>query len=251
MGNLTDIYRQLLKRFKPQGWWPLSELNFPVKEKDKDWPNYLKVNPKGTEADFIKNWPRHLGVSPKTDNQIFEVIIGAILTQNTNWKNVEKAVYGLNSYKLVSIEKIKKIPIKKLAQIIRPSGYYNQKAERLKIISGFLMKNPIRRLKNLSIPELRKELLEIKGIGPETADSIILYAFEKPIFVVDAYTRRIMSRLGYKEKGYDGLQQLFMEDLPKNTNLYKEYHALFVELGKNFCKTKPLCISCVLKCCNG
>lgn len=197
-------------------------------------------------AFYFKNelYPKHHGLEPRNDKERFEIIIGAILTQNTNWKNVEKAIFNLNKENLISIEKIKKINIKKLAELIRPSGYYNQKAERLKIIADFLSRNPIKKLKEEDTEKLRKKLLKIKGIGPETGDSILLYAFDKPIFVVDAYTKRIFNRLGYKEKTYEEFQKLFMDNLEKDQKLFNEYHALLVELGKSYCRKKPLCKEC-------
>ncbi len=205
-----------MKSFGSQGWWPF------------------------TLAGELH--PKHHGISPQNDNERFEIIIGAILTQNTNWKNVEKAIINLNKKKLINVKKIRKINIKKLAKLIRPSGYYNQKAERLKIIANFLSINSIKKLKKEK--KLREKLLSLKGIGPETADSILLYAFQKPVFVVDAYTKRIFQRIGYKEESYDELQQLFMNNLKKDTKLFNEYHALLVELGKNYCKTKPVCEEC-------
>jgi len=220
MIKLNLVYDKLYKSFGPQGWWPLT-----IKG------NYSKY---------------HSG-RPKTDNHKFEIIIGAFLTQNTNWKNVEKALYNLAKNKLLNIERINKTKKEKLAQLIRPAGYYNQKSERLKIIAKFLTKNPIKKLNKLPVKELRKKLLDIKGIGPETADSIILYVFEKPIFVIDAYTKRIFSRLGYKAKNYDEWQSLFHKSLKKDLNSFKEYHALIVELGKNYCKSRPFCESCIIK----
>ena len=213
MNKIQKIYSILYKKFGPQGWWPTTLEN--------------------------ELHPKHHGIAPRNDKEKFEIIIGAVLTQNTNWKNVEKAIFNLNKAKLVDINKIKKINKKKLASLIRPSGYYNQKAERLKLVAGFFNKN-----KNPT----REELLVIKGIGPETADSILLYAFNKPFFVVDAYTKRIFSRLGFCDGkcSYDELQQLFQKNLPKKTKLFNEYHALLVELGKNYCKKKPVCTSCPL-----
>jgi len=171
-------------------------------------------------------------------NKQFEIIIGAILTQNTSWKNVEKAINNLKKNNLISINKILKINVKKLAFLIKSSGYYNQKAERLKIIADFLKNN-----KNPT----RDELLNIKGIGPETADSILLYAFNKPVFVIDAYTKRIMKKLGYKQEEYNKLQKLFENNLPKKYRLFNEYHALLVELGKNYCRKQPVCKECPVK----
>ena len=217
---IRKIYLLLYKKFNSQGWWPFTLEN--------------------------ELHPRHHGISPRNDRERFEIIIGAILTQNTNWKNVEKAIYNLNKESLADIKKIKKISHKKLASLIRPSGYYNQKAERLRIMAEFLSKSPVKELAKLPAEELRKKLLEIKGIGPETADSILLYAFNKPIFVVDAYTKRIFQRIGYKEKSYEELQELFMSNLEKDTKLFNEYHALLVELGKNYCRKKPDCKECPL-----
>ena len=216
---LTKIYNKLLDSFGKQGWWPLTIEGFESKH--------------------------HAG-EPQNDKHIFEIIIGAVLTQNTNWKNVEKALYNLSKNNLLSIEKIKKIKKEKLAELIRPAGYYNQKAERLKLIAEFLSKNQINKLKKENIKTLREKLLNVKGIGPETADSIILYAFQKPMFVIDAYTQRIFKRLGYRKSNYDEWQELFMDNLDKDHNLFNEYHALLVELGKNYCKKKPMCGKCPL-----
>ncbi len=223
---IREIFDKLLYSFGPQGWWPL------------------------TEKGEVK--PEHNGKNPVSDNEKFEIVTGAILTQNTNWKNVEKAIINLNKNRLIDIKKIKNIDKDKLAGIIKPSGYYNQKAERLKLIAEFFDKNInkflIKNNNKKIINKLRGSLLSIKGIGPETADSILLYAFEKPIFVVDAYTKRIMQRLGLKFKGYDDLQGIFMDNTEKNAKIYNEYHALLVELGKNYCKNKnPNCKECPLR----
>ena len=159
-------------------------------------------------------------------------------------------IFNLNKEKLVDINKILKVNEKHLAKLIKPSGYYNQKAKKLKIIAKFLSKTKINQLKT---KELREILLKVKGIGPETADSIILYAFEFPSFVIDAYTKRIFSRLGIvkNEKiNYDEIKDLFESKLKNEKNkvkLFKEYHALIVEHAKNFCRKKPLCKNCILK----
>ena len=140
-----------------------------------------------------------------------------------------------------------KIRNEELAKIIKSSGYHNQKAKKLKNFCGFLSKNYNGKLSLLfknNITKLRKELLSINGVGPETADSIILYAAKKPIFVIDAYTKRVFSRIGFREKTYDELQQMFMKNLPNSERLFNEYHALIVELGKNICRKKPLCDKC-------
>lgn len=165
----------------------------------------------------------------------FEVIIGAILTQNTNWKNVEKAIINLKKHKLLNKKAVKEIPESKLASLIRSSGYYKQKARKLKEFVNF--KGNI----------TRENLLKIWGLGPETVDSILLYAYDKPVFVIDAYTKRVMARLGYKQKDYDSLQKLFTKNLPKNFRLFNEYHALLVELAKRNCKNIPVCKNCPLR----
>ncbi len=175
---------------------------------------------------------------PCSSNEKFEIIIGAILTQNTSWNNVAKAINNLKEADLIASDKILKVDITKLKELIRPAGYYNQKAERLKIIAEFFKDN-----KNIT----RESLLKIKGIGPETADSILLYAYNKPYFVIDAYTKRIFNRLGLvNTEDYEELQQIFSNTLDSNPKLFNEYHALIVNLGKNICKKKPLCVNCPL-----
>lgn len=182
----------------------------------------------------------------------FEVIVGAFLTQNTAWKNVEKAISNLKKADLMDPEKIDKISEKKLASLIKPSGYYNQKAKKIKsFVKHFGEKYDysIEKMKQKPLPELRKELLEMWGVGPETADSILLYALEKPIFVVDAYTMRTFRRLGFltEEDDYESTQKMFMKHLKPDTTLYNEYHALIVALGNRLCRAKqPLCKECPL-----
>jgi len=148
---------------------------------------------------------------------------------------------------LIDIKKIIKIKNEKLAKIIKSSGYHNQKAKKLKNFCMFLSENYGGKLNSLfkkDINELRSELVSVNGIGPETADSIILYAAKKPIFVIDAYTKRIINRIGYKESKYEEIQKLFMQSLPNSEKLFNECHALLVELGKNICKKSPLCSKC-------
>ncbi len=184
-----------------------------------------------------------------------EIIIGAILTQNTSWKNVEKAISNLAAAGMVDFRRIAAAKKGKIAQLIRPSGYYNQKAERLKLFARYVCDNYGGGVKRLLLKEkgkLRDELLQLNGIGPETADSISLYAANKPAFVVDAYTRRIFSRIGVCGSGvsYDELQQLLVSGLPESMRTaaaYSQYHALLVELGKKVCtKNTPLCGNCPL-----
>lgn len=181
----------------------------------------------------------------------FEVIVGAILTQNVAWTNVEKAINNLKEKGFLSLENLLAIDIEILSELIRPAGYYNQKARYLKNTCEYIHNNykSIDSFLNQNIPRLRKELLGIKGIGPETADSIILYAARKPIFVVDAYTKRIFARLGLIDSSmnYNKVQNFFEKNLPKDVKLFAEYHALIVKLGKDFCKNKnPLCGKCPL-----
>ena len=206
--KLTEIYQLLLDRFGPQRWWP-------------------------GETEF-------------------EIITGAILTQNTNWTNVEKAIANLKAANLLTPEKLHRLDISKLAELIRPAGYYNIKAKRLKSFLTWLFENYDGQLTNLEGLEtniLRAELLAIKGIGGETADSILLYAFNRPIFVVDAYTARVAVRHGLIEPDadYEQLRELFQSNLPQDTLLFNEYHALLVRAGKEFCRAKARCHLCPLE----
>ena len=206
--KLLSIYKKLFSAFGPQSWWP--------------------------------------GDTP------FEVAVGAILTQNTNWGNVEKAINNLKKEKVLNAKAIHEMPVKKLASLIQPSGYFNIKAKRLKSFINFLMNDyhgSMKRMKKEEMHSLRHKLLSVNGIGPETADSILLYAFDKPIFVIDAYTRRVLSRhniLGHDE-AYDKFQELFHSAFKKDVRLFNEYHALFVRVGKMFCKPKPRCEECPLR----
>ncbi|MCX7926632.1 MAG: endonuclease III domain-containing protein [Candidatus Omnitrophica bacterium] len=183
----------------------------------------------------------------------FEVMVGAILTQNTSWNNVERAIKNLKKEKLLSPQKLYSLSVAKLGLHIRSCGYYNIKAERLRNFLSFFLKKykgSIKRMAKQKLAILRKELLSIKGIGKETADSILLYALNKPIFVVDAYTKRIFSRhnLISEDATYDEVQKLCMDWLPTDTSLFNEFHALLVKLAKEYClKSKPRCQRCPLK----
>lgn len=184
--------------------------------------------------------------------QCDEIIIGAILTQNTNWQNVEKAINNLKNTNCLSLDKLHALALEDFAQLIRPAGYYNIKAKRIKNFLDWLFDNyngDLQTLENLNTDTLREELLTVKGIGKETADSILLYAFERPIFVIDRYTWRIMSRhrLIDSDIDYEELQGLFERNLPRNETLFNEYHALLVRLGKEHCKSKANCAKCPLK----
>jgi len=206
--TLTEIYQLLFERFGPQYWWP-GEIRF-------------------------------------------EIITGAILTQNTNWANVEKAIANLKVADLLTEEKLYNIDISQLAELIRPAGYYNIKAKRLKNFINWLFENYDGGLANLegaNTEQLRGELLSVKGIGRETADSILLYAFERPVFVVDAYTARVAFRHGLiePEADYEQLRELFQSNLPQDTKLFNEYHALLVKAGKEICRPKARCDNCPLE----
>lgn len=206
--QLIEIYQLLLGRFGPQHWWP--------------------------------------------GETQFEIITGAILTQNTNWTNVEKAIANLKSAHLLTPEKLFNLDISQLAQLIRPAGYYNIKAKRLKNFLSWLFNNHASRLanlENLDTNQLRTELLSITGIGRETADSILLYAFNREIFVVDAYTARVAIRHGLIGHGadYEQLRDLFQSNLPADSKLFNEYHALLVRVGKEFCRPKAACSNCPLE----
>jgi len=177
-----------------------------------------------------------------------EIIIGAILTQNTNWKNAEKAIENLKHKSLLTLATLRNAEIKKIAQCIRPSGYYNQKATRLKEIAKYFHRKGLQSFYAHSTAKMRKELLALKGIGPETADSILLYAFEKPVFVIDAYTKRIFQRLGFfpENISYDEAQKFFMKNIRENPQLFNEFHALLVHHAKEYCQKIPYCAKCVL-----
>jgi len=216
MKDLNKIYKLLLNQYGKQNWWPTTL------EKDIH-PTYH-----GKKLD---------------DSMRFEIVVGAILTQNTSWKNVEKAIIELNKNKILTINGILKNKVQKLEKTIKSAGYYRQKAERLKIIAKFFKENPFSKLKKLQTEKLREILLNIKGIGPETADSILLYAFEKPVFVIDAYTKRMCHYLGIcsADLDYNEIQKLFMKNLKPDAKLFNEYHALIVEHSKHCYSKKPYC----------
>ena len=186
----------------------------------------------------------------------FEICVGAILTQNASWKNVKIAINNLKKKNLLDPFKLYEIPLETLSQIIKPSGFYNIKAKRLKNFVKFLIENyqgDLNILFSKGLEKAREELFSIKGLGKETVDSILLYAGNLPIFVVDAYTYRILHRhsLVPEEATYEEIQALFMENLPQDHQLFNEFHALLVACGKNFCKKKePLCETCPLKTIN-
>jgi endonuclease-3 related protein len=195
---LLRFYHRLLKALGPQGWWPVKH-----------------------------------GLEPPG----WEIMAGAVLTQNTAWANVDKALGNLSNAGISDRKSLLKLSEKKLAELIRPSGYFNQKAKKLKVLAGF------------EGPLTRENLLGLWGIGRETADSILLYAFNRPYFVVDAYTRRIFSRLGLiePEAGYEQAREFFESRLPRDPEIYKEFHALLVKMAKRFCMPKPSCKGCPIE----
>jgi endonuclease-3 related protein len=181
----------------------------------------------------------------------FEVMVGAILTQQTTWTSVEKSIKKLKDTGLLEVKPLAKADIGTIEDCVKQSGFYRQKARRIKMLANHILKGYGGNLNELfkkDIDELRKELLSLEGVGFETADSILLYADSKPKFVIDAYTHRICLRLGLDFKGnYQKAQEYFESNLPKDVGLYRNYHAYLVEIGKNFCKIKAICIECPLK----
>jgi endonuclease-3 related protein len=226
--DLMVLYCRLLESFGPQGWWPLSSLAGRGSFDDRGYHR----------GDFSY---------PRTAEQRFEIAMGAVLTQNTTWKNVEKVIKKLIGCGLLTPEAISCISLAELGKYIRASGYYNQKAKKLKILSDFFLK--IERLPGGCCRPARGKLLALWGIGPETADSILLYVYKIPSFVIDAYTRRLAARLGLVSGGesYDKLQSLFTGSLPREYELYAEFHALIVRQAKYYCRKKPLCADCLLR----
>ncbi len=204
---LHNLYDQLWQAFGPQGWWP--------------------------------------GDTP------FEVALGAILTQNTNWTNVARVIADLKSDGFLDAKVLRAMPEAELARRLQPAGYYNLKARRVKNFLDFFAhrhQDSMDLMAQGDLEALRSDLLTIKGVGPETADSILLYALHKPTFVVDAYTFRILSRhqLVVDSLSYEELRRLFMDHLPPDVNLFQEYHALLVRLGKEYCRPRPKCAECPL-----
>lgn len=232
MTGADRVYRLLYDRFGHQGWWP--------------------TTPQGELTPLYHTRPGR----PLTETDMFEICVGAILTQNTAWTNVKKALVELNRHRLLDPRQILNVPFSSLAKMIRSSGYFRQKAKKLRFFSRYLIRNYSGKVGNLlkrPMPALREELLGLYGLGPETADSILLYAGGFPVFVVDAYTRRIGNRVGlFSAESYGEVQKYFEVRLrdfkgKKASLLYNEYHALLVALGKNYCRTRPLCKECPLR----
>lgn len=183
----------------------------------------------------------------------FEVMVGAVLTQNTAWSNVEKAIANLKAHDALDPARIAHTPIATLAAWLKPSGYFNIKARRLQnLCAWYLAAGGLAPLQQMETPALRKALLSVNGVGPETADDMLLYAFERPVFVIDAYTRRLFFRLQLiaGEESYEELRHYFEKGLGATTGnvpLFNEYHALIVVHAKNVCRTKPRCAACCLR----
>ena len=201
------------------------------------------------EALFAAHGPQHWWPGRTR----FEIIVGAILTQNTSWKNVERAIANLRRAKLLSPAAILGVSPARLACHLRPSGYFRQKTKTLKTFVGYLYRNhggSLNRLFATRAAALREQLLALRGIGPETADSILLYAGKHPVFVVDAYSRRILERhhLAHPKSTYEELRATFESTRPRDYQLFNEFHALIVHTGKHFCrKSDPLCAQCPLR----
>lgn len=222
--ELHRLYNTLIKEYGPQGWWPVFLA---------DTENEL--------ADLRDGYHPGSYDIPKTDTQRLEVSIGAILTQNTSWKNAATALASIHDHGLLSIDKLKKTSIDKIALVIKSAGYYNQKARYLKNFIEFISDYPFEKLNRLTLGDARRVLLSVKGIGPETADCVLLYALKKPSFVVDAYTIRILEKVGIISRSmtYHQIQTLFESNLDRNVIVYQEFHALFVTHGKCHYQRKP------------
>lgn len=208
------------------------DLNKSLFKTTKTFLNYFQLLFK---FDYPGKWPWYNNDKPHTMD---EIVIGSILTQHTNWNNVQRSIENLRKEKINNIENIYKLALKdieKLKRLIKPSGLYNQKAERLLVLSRFVIKKhkSLKRLSKLQTNKIREDLLSVKGIGKETADTILLYAFNKPIFIIDNYTKRFIDKHNLTgKKEYDELQDFFMKNLPTNTQVYQNYHALIVQWGK-------------------
>jgi endonuclease III related protein len=224
--KIIRIYRKLYDLYGPQGWWPLM--------------SHEGTNP--TKTGSVNGYHPENYELPQSEDEIYEIILGAILTQNTAWTSAEQALLNLKKLDVVSPQKLLKIDDDILRGAIRCAGFLNQKAVYLKEITKFFIS-----LKGRT-PE-RKELLAVKGVGNETADSILLYAFKQPEFVVDAYTKRIFSHLGIVKDNanYMDIKKLFESSLPRDTAMYQEYHALIVEHAKHYYKKKPYGVGDPLK----
>jgi endonuclease III related protein len=222
---LKDIYTWLLDNYGPQGWWPLV--------------TYKGTNPTKTGA--LKGYHPGDYSFPHNDSERFEICIGAILTQNTTWLQVEKALVNLKRMNALNVKGMKKLSVGKLKEAIKCAGYYNQKSKYIKEFSTLFS--------NLEkFPPTRAELLSVNGIGEETADSMLLYAFGVPTFVIDAYTRRILLNLGLitADAKYEDIKALFENNIDNDLIIYQEFHALLVEHAKRYYNNKNVTKKCPL-----
>ena len=228
--RIVSLYTQLFSAYGTQGWWPLSSR---AGERGYDGRGY------------------HPGVygEPRTPEGRFEIVMGAILTQNSAWTNAVTALRRLREAGIRLPAEVRSCPQRRLGRLIRASGYYNQKARKLKEIAALFLTH--RSFAPKFAPG-REVVLSQWGIGPETADSILLYAFHKPAFVVDTYTRRLLSRMGIIAGpiGYEEIQGIFLGALPHRHRLFNEYHALIVEHAKRHCRAAPLCRGCPVRTCH-
>ncbi|MBT4499616.1 MAG: endonuclease III domain-containing protein [Gemmatimonadetes bacterium] len=227
--SLPNTYGLLFEHFGPQGWWPTTP-------RGELRPRY-----------YPEAFRDHL-----LPEEQWEIVVGAFLTQNTAWRNVELALGNLSAGGLLNLRGMHDLEWDELAALIRPSGFFNQKSSRLKQLASHIVDRYDGRIDALlsrPLIGLRRELLSTPGIGPETADSILLYAARYPFFVVDAYTRRIFGRLGLfdPDLNYAAIQSIFMDHLPQEVQLFDEYHALLVRLAVTYCKTRPQCENCCLQ----
>ena len=226
--GLDRLYLALLNRFGKQNWWPIV-------------------------IDGKSVYLEEMSSRPKTSDELFEIAVGAILTQNTAWKNVEAAIAQLKSHGTPDVGLIDSFSDEQLAELIKPSGYFNQKTKKLRALVKFIKQDcggSLDRLRKDDLPTARSKLLGIWGVGRETADSALLYGLDMPIFLVDAYTRRILFRaglIGDKDADYDTIREALEEALPCDVPYYRELHSLIVRLGNEVCKTKPNCAICPLE----
>ncbi|NLH39263.1 MAG: endonuclease [Elusimicrobia bacterium] len=226
--DIRKIFDLLYDSFQAQGWWPIYDL-------------------KTGQSLYRKNFFGLLD-----EDEMLEISLGAILTQNTSWKNAEKAIGELKKNKFIDYKKILSSDEQDIALLIKSSGYYNQKAKKIKNFSLWIKKNggKLSELKKKDPYHLREELLLINGVGKETADSILLYSFYLPFFVVDSYTKRVYQRVtgDHNDYEYDELREIFENSIEKNFKIYNEFHALLVKTAKDFClKNLPVCVKCPLE----
>lgn len=220
--KIKAIYDRLYSLYGPQGWWPLI--------------NHAGSNPTKTGA--INGYHPGDYNLPSERNDIYEVIIGTILTQNTSWLSAEKALYNLNQLNVINPEKLLALEDDVLKSAIRPAGFMNQKAKYIRDVTDFFI------ALEGKAPN-RKEIISVKGVGNETADSVLLYAYKKPEFVIDTYTKRMMLKIGLVDEkiSYMGMKKLFESSLPEDLAIYQEYHALIVEHAKRYYSKKPYAVN--------